>query len=151
MKNRNCINIIMICFLLLFSKIAQSQAYTKGSQVIVNPAQVLPYHYQMIPLQEHGAPLSGLNQFDNSNLYTYLQLILDKAGTAYHVLYQTNFTGKILYLAYGNELLQVFEKKQRFSPAFRNCINILNTYWMASQNIEAAINCFLNRLNEGFD
>jgi hypothetical protein len=151
MKRRDCINIIMICFLLLIGKIALSQAYTKGSQVIVSPAQVLPYHYQLIPLQEHGAPLSGLNQFDNSNLYTYLQLIFDKAGTVYHVLYQTNFTGKILYLAYSNELVQVFEKKQRLSPAFRNCISMLNNYWMASQNAEAAINCILNRLNEGFE
>jgi uncharacterized protein YaaN involved in tellurite resistance len=78
-------------------------------------------------------------------------LIFDKAGTVYHVLYQTNFTGKILYLAYSNELVQVFEKKQRLSPAFRNCISMVNNYWMASQNAEAAINCILNRLNEGFE
>lgn len=139
----------VICSIFIFMNLTDTsgQAFTKSRQSVILPSQILPENYSMIQLPEEKGGDPSLNRYDNGNPYTYLQLITDRSGKIFHILFQTDFLGKITLLAYSNSLYGVFNNREKPIFRFHSCIKNINRYVFSVQNAEAAINCILERLN----
>jgi hypothetical protein len=124
-----------------------AQNYFRGEQTVVQPLQLMIDNYTPITLGKEIANEPNGNRFDKSNPYTYIQLIRDSYGKDYQVLFQSNFSGKILFLAYSNNLSAIFNNKEKPLNVFVNCIRNVNDHVSPVQNIEAAIKCIIDRLN----
>jgi hypothetical protein len=144
---KNVCKIIGMVFLLLNNTVLLSQAFFKAQQSAIMPTQVLFENYTMLMLPEGNGKDLALNRFDNRNPYTFIQLIRDREGREYHILFQTDFFGKILLLAYSNNLHPVFNRKEKPFFALQHCINSLNSSLFSLENSASAINCILQRLN----
>ncbi len=126
---------------------AWSQVFSKAEQSVILPSQVMFENYTSIQLPADDTDGLLYNQFDRYNPYTYLQTIKDGSAGNYHILLQTDFFGKIYFLAYSNNLHRVFSRNDKPFFAFQNCIKKVNKIFFTLQNAEAAINCVLDRLN----
>ncbi len=124
-----------------------AQNYSRGEQTVIQPLQVMIENYTIITLGKEIANDPNANRFDKSNLYTYLQLIRDNTGKDYQVLFQTNFAGKLLLLAYGNNLSAIINNTEKPQNVFVNCVKQVNDHLSSIQNAEAAIKCIIDRLN----
>ncbi len=124
-----------------------AQEFTKGRNMVIHPLQVLVEQFTPVafPIEYQNSVAS--NQFDRANLYTYIQLITNSARMEYQVLYQTDFFGKILFLAYSNGLSAIFNKKEKPVFALQKCISEINHNLFSVQNSETAIDCIIDRLN----
>ena len=138
--------LVPVCLLIIITG-TQAQTYFRGLQTIVQPSQVIIDNYTGIVLGKRAGNEPGLNQFDRSNPYSYLQVVSDNGGKDYHILFQTNFSGKILFLAYSNNLSPVFNNAGKSMNVFLNCIRQVNDFVSPVQNAETAINCIIERLN----
>ncbi len=123
-----------------------AQNFSRGMNLVIEPAQVISDNYICIILQKEIDAEPFFNRFDKSNPYTYLQLIHDKNGKDSHILYQTNFSGSILFLAYSNNLSIYFNGRDKPLNVFMNCIRECNAHISAVQNAAAAISCIMQRL-----
>jgi hypothetical protein len=137
-------------FLLLIfintSIISNSQSFNKGHLSIVPTVQIIPENYFIIKLPPEMIADSKANYFDINNTDTHLQILTDNKGKKYHILLQTNFMGRVTFLSISNNLSAIFNKKEKPMFIFENCIQDLNTYISPGQNIEAALNCVIGRL-----
>lgn len=137
----------IVLFFLMYNSTANAQLYSRGEQTTILPSQVMIENYTAIVLGKEISAIPGGNRFDKSNLYTYLQLIHDDGGRDYQVLFQVSFQGKILFLAYSNNLAGIFNKADKPMNVFVNCIKTVNDHLSQIQNTEAAIRCIIERLN----
>ena len=126
---------------------ATAQTFNKANQMSIFPSQVLIENYTIVPLSQDNPGPPPENLFDIKNPYTFLQVISDKNGREYHILYQTDFFGKILFLAYSNNLSPVFNNKEKPFFGWQLCIRKLNQSIFSLQNSDVAVNCMLERLN----
>ena len=126
-----------------------AQQYSTTELSIIKPSQVILENYTRVNLSNEtiGDPMANI--FDLHNPYTYLQMIIDAAGNRYHIILQTNFFGKILFLCYSNNLSAVFNKKDKPQFLFRHCLKEMNNHLSAVQVTNTAIKCVLDRLNYG--
>ena len=90
-----------------------AQQYSTTELSIIKPSQVILENYTRVNLSNETIDDPMVNIFDLHNPYTYLQMITDAAGNGYHIILQTNFFGKILFLCYSNNLSAVFNKKEK--------------------------------------
>ena len=135
--------ILSLC-LLLFR--ANAQSYNKGEQTLVAASQLIIENYSTIQL---GSPVmqdEKANRFDANNVATYLQILTDNNGRKYHILLQLNVMGKLSFLSISNNLAMLFNKREKPMFGFNHCANELNSFMSARQNIEAAVNCVVARL-----
>lgn len=139
--------IVAVGGFVVFYMSLHAQTYFRGEQAIIQPLQVMIENYTAITLEKEIAADPNGNRFDKSNVYTYLQIIHDDAGKDYHVLFQTNFPGKILFLAYSNNLSAIFNNREKPLNVFVNCIKQVNDHVSAIQNVDAAIKCIIDRLH----
>ena len=138
---------IFIFFLLLSVSIKnEAQNFNKGYVSIVATAQVIPENYFLIKLNPEMIGDQHANVFDINNTDTHLQVLIDNTGKKYHILLQTNFMGKVTYLSISNNLVPIFNKKEKPMFMFENCIQDLNTSISQNQNIETALSCIVGRL-----
>ncbi|MEO7528561.1 MAG: hypothetical protein ABIT35_09995, partial [Chitinophagaceae bacterium] len=80
----------------------QAQTYFRGEQTVIQPLQVMIENFTTITLPKEVTEDPNANHFDRNNVYTYLQLLRDGWDKTYQLVFQTTFSGKIIYLAYGN-------------------------------------------------
>jgi hypothetical protein len=132
--------------LLFYSALSQSQVFNRGSFSIISTAQVIPESYSTIALQPELVADPKANLFDINNSDTHLQVLIDNAGKKYHILVQTNFMGRVTFLSISNNLTAIFNKKDKPALGFEDCIRDLNREISPRQNIDAAINCIIGRL-----
>ncbi len=139
---------LVLCALAIFFSInAEAQHFTKLRHSLILPAQVLIEQYQLIDLPGEKNDAFSMSQFDEANPYTYIQVITDKSGKNYHILYQTDFFGKVNLLAYSQTLIFIFNKKEKPFFTFQACIKNLTRSVFATQQSETAIGCIIDRLN----
>lgn len=141
------VRIVILFTTIYFTGISvYAQSFSLGQNLIIQPTQVITDNYTVVVLQKEIDTEPFFNRFDKSNPYTYLQLINDINGRDSHILYQTNFLGSILFLAYSNNLSVYFNARERPLNVFQNCIRQSNGHISAVQNVTATINCILQRL-----
>ncbi|MEO6668939.1 MAG: hypothetical protein ABIN36_05655 [Ferruginibacter sp.] len=138
--------IVAVIFMAISSPL-HAQNYFRGEQTVIQPLQVMIDNYTAINLVKDVANDPNANRFDKYNPYTFLQLIYDSYRKDYQVLFQTNFSGKILFLAYSNNLSAIFNNREKPFNVFANCIRDVNDHLSPVQNMEAAIKCIIDRLN----
>ena len=126
--------------------ITHAQAFNKGSLSTISTNQVIPENYSPIRLDPEQVADPKANLFDISNADTHLQVLVDNSGRKYHILLQTNFTGRVTFLSISNNLATLFNKKDKPMLMFDNCIQDLNTAIIQKQNMETAIKCVIERL-----
>ena len=137
---------IIISFILFF-QISYAQSYFKSSSSTISPTEIIISNYTNIKLDGSNLKESIVNIFDYKNVYTTLQLINDNVGNIYHIIYQTNFDGKIIFLAFSNNLQKIITNPNKPSFQFQKCIKQINEGFSSTQVSQDAITCVLNRLN----
>jgi hypothetical protein len=135
--------ISVLCF---HSIIATAQSFSRSEQTIIPAFQLIIENYSKISLVPELINDASANLFDATNASTYLQVLTSGAGKKYHILLQVNLMGKVVYLAISNNLASTFNKKEKPMFGFNHCMNELNSFMLARQNIDAAISCILERL-----
>ena len=137
----------LLIFLLLNSILTSfSQTFNKGHLSIISTTQIIPENYFVIKLPVEMIADPKANYFDINNADTHLQILTDNNGKKYHILLQANFMGRVTFLSISNNLALIFNKKEKPMFEFMNCIQDLNTSILPSQNIEAALNCVIKRV-----
>lgn len=126
---------------------ATAQQFTMGEQVIIKPSQVIIENYVIVKLSKEIIDEPMANRFEVTNPYTYLQTVLDASGKRSHIIFQTNFFGKILFLCYSNNISGLFNKKSKPMNLFIRCLNKVNDHISPVQTNEAVIGCIIDRLN----
>jgi hypothetical protein len=126
--------------------ITHAQAFNRGSLSAISTNQVIPENYSSVRLDPEQVADPKANIFDISNADTHLQVLIDNAGRKYHILLQTNFTGRVTFLSISNNLATTFSKKDKPMLMFNDCIQDLNTSIIQKQNIEIVIKCVIERL-----
>lgn len=138
--------LILLFYMIVTGKLF-AQQYNSAELSIIKPSQLIIENYTRINLANEVMDDAMVNRFDSNNPYTYLQLINDAAGNNYHIILQTNFMGKILFLCYSNNLSAVFNKKSKPMFLFQHCLKEINNHLSSVQVINAAIKCIVDRLN----
>ena len=138
--------LILSSCLIAISILSQSQTFNKGSFSIISTSQIIPENYFVINLQPEMIADPKANRFDINNADSHLQVLTDNNGKKYHILLQTNFMGKITFLSISNNLIPIFNKKEKPMFMFTNCFQDLNISISQNQNIETALNCVIARL-----
>ena len=147
-KLKSISNIAIICCIALCVHCpVNAQAYFRGEQTTIQPMQVILENYTAITLSKEVADDINKNRFDKYNIYTYIQSIYDSEGKNYHILFQTSFLGKILFLSYSNNLSPLFSGRDKPLNVFMNCISHVNDHLSSFQVSDAAVNCIIERLN----
>ena len=141
------ISVITCLLLLLISSDLIAQQYNATELSPVKPSQVLIENYTRINLAKEVTDDAMANQFDSNNPYTYLQLLNDEKGNMYHIVFQTNFYGKILLLAYSNNMAGLFNKVDKPMFLFQHCLKEMNVQLSPVQVTRIAIKCVVDRLN----
>lgn len=130
-----------------FNKSATAQYYYKAQQYNITPSQILIENYTSVGLSSDDTKALHFNEFDITNPYTFIQAITDNAGQMYHIIYQTDFVGKLFFLGYSNNLSSIFNNPEkpvmRLLYFLKNIKENLNT----SESSTIAINCMIERLN----
>lgn len=126
---------------------AKSQIYSIGENSTVSPKLIAEDNFSIIKLSRAEIDGEKTNRFNIQNPYTYIQSINDDRKRVYQVLYQTNFTGRVLYLAVSKNLSDLINNKERGVLAFHSCVNGINEEFTSLKNQEVAINCILQQLN----
>ena len=124
-----------------------AQQFNAAEISTIKPLQVIIENYTRVDLSNDVIDDAMANTFNINNPYTYLQMVNDAAGKSYHILLQTNFMGKILFLAYSNNLSAVFNKKDRPRFLFIHCLKEINNHLSSIQITDDAIKCIIERLN----
>ncbi len=143
--------LILMTMLLSVSIHIYAQQFSNGELSVIKPSQVIIQHYIQVTLSKEIIDDVKANRFDPNNPYTYLQVVNDDSFNRYHILFQTNFFGKILFLSYSNNLSELFNKKDKPMNLFVKCLREINNHISSVQTMEAAVNCIAERLNYCYD
>ena len=124
-----------------------AQQFSTGELSTIRPSQVIIENYSPVNLSKEIIDDPAANRFDINNPYTYLQIVHDAVFNRYHILLQTGFTGKILFLSYSNNLSDLFNKKSKPMFLFNHCLKEINDHISSIQIMNATVQCMLERLN----
>lgn len=124
-----------------------AQEFTVGELSLIKRDLIITGNYIPVLLSKAISDDPMINKFDINNPYTYAQMLRDTKGNSYHILIQTTFFGKILFLAYSNNLAGVINKTNK--PAFMllRCLKDINKPLSAIEVMNDAIRCLVGRLN----
>ena len=136
---------LLLSTLLWFNSLAQQ--FSTAEISTIKPVRVIIENYTCVNLSGEVIDDALANIFDINNPYTYLQIVNDAAGKSYHILLQTNFMGKILFLAYSNNLSAVFNKKEKPKFLLLHCLKEINNHLSSVQVMDEAVKCIVERLN----
>ncbi len=142
---------IFFVFLSGSCKNIYAQQFSVGELSTIRPSQVIIENYSVVNLSKEIIEDPMANRFDVNNPYTYLQIVHDAIANRYHILFQTGFTGKVLFLSYSNNLSALFNKKTKPMFLFIRCLKEINNHISSIQIINAVIECILERLNYCYD
>lgn len=136
------------CFLILVMHAGSfAQQFTEAGLSTIKPSQIIIENYTVVILSKEIIDDPMANRFDPGNPYTYLQLIDDGSANKFHILYQTNFLGKIIYLGYSNNLSGIFNKEKKPMFLFVRCLRGINNHLSSAQIAAEAVKCIIERLN----
>lgn len=138
---------LSLLLLILYSNNVRSQQFSNSELSVIKTSQVIIENYTSITLSKEIIDETMANHFDIGNPYTYLQVINDESGNRYHILFQTNFNGKILFLSYSNNLSALLNKKDKPMFLFTRCLKEINNAISSVQVTNTAIKCIVDRLN----
>lgn len=124
-----------------------SQQYVAGEMVLIKPYQVIIDNYTGVKLLKETQEKAITPAFDMNNPYTLLQQVSDEKGNNYHILLQTDFLGKLVYLAISNNLSAIFNRKDRPVFFFQKCMKEMSHYVLSAEITAAAVKCIIDRLN----
>ena len=124
-----------------------AQVFSYGELSLIKTQQIIIENYTVITMSKTPAEEPMLNQFDNGNPYTYLQVVKDMKEKSYHILYQTSFMGKLLFLAYSNNLGGVFNRPDKPTFIFSRCMREARQHVLSLQIADEVLKCILGRLN----
>lgn len=124
-----------------------AQQFTIRELSTIKPSQVIIENYTIVNLSKEIIDNNMANRFDINNPYTYLQIVSDEKGNSYHILIQTSFEGKVLFLSYSNNLSALFNKTDKPMFLFTRCLKEINSQLSSPRIMDAAIKCIVTRLN----
>lgn len=138
--------VVIITFLICITRFSNAQTFSKAGKLRIDPLQVIPENYSVIRIKEFPEMGVKMNVFSRDNPHTVLQLIADEKMRVYHILYQTTFTGKPVYIGCSNNLYALFSRKEKPMHLFNNCMEALQEEISSVRIMEKSIDCILERL-----
>lgn len=124
---------------------ASAQFYYKTERYPIAPAQVLLDQYQPLSLKETLSASEDLPFFDVRNSYTYIQVISDDNGKKYHLLLQSDFFGKIQYVACSQNMNGLFKKERGDLLRLSHCME--KKKQDPTDSMETIVDCILETIN----
>ncbi len=124
---------------------ASAQFYYKAEQYHVAPSQVLLDQYRPLSWKDLQSTSADSPSFDPQNPYTYLQVIVDGNGKKYHLLMQTDFFGKALYVAWSENMNGLLNKEAGVFLRLAHCIATKKQE--AAASLEGLVDCILETIN----
>ena len=137
----NAIFCLIVC--LFNSILLTAQQFSFGPDERISPLQLLPQNYLSISM-ENGDRIQS--KLDSQNSDTFLQLVYDEKGVTHHVLYQTEWNGKLSFLGISKELENIFYCK-RSTGVFNFCINKTKQFQFTQDINQSILRCVLKQLN----
>ncbi len=125
----------------------KAQQYRRGEHTRVPAWQVMPEFYVSVPLPISGEvkPIPG--RFDAGNALTYLEIVYDLQQRPHQVLYQTDFTGRLLYIGISQGLSVAFHRSEKPMIFFTKCLRDLRESPASWKLADQAMQCVIDRLN----
>lgn len=133
---------LLIISTILFSNL-NAQKIFKQQLTLAEPAQLILSNYTTIKSCND----LSTQKFDINNPYTNLQLLTDEEEQISHILYQTDFSGNISFIALSNNIYGRFNCDNTGLLRFCSCIKKIDTHIFDSEKSEGMIDCILNQLN----
>ncbi len=124
---------------------ASAQFYYKTERYPIAPAQVLSDQYHALSLNETPAASEDLAFFDARNPYTYIQVIAADNGKKYQLLMQSDFFGKLLYIAWSENMNGLFKKERGDLLRLSHCM--IKKKQESADSMEAIVDCILETVN----
>jgi hypothetical protein len=144
-------SVIILFFLNLTVSNPYAQSIFKGITVNISPSIIIMEEYTTLDLHENNHKFLLQKSFDYKNDATFILPLTDENSKVFHVLYQTDFSGKLIYLAVSNNLLKWFvcEEKPMFS--FDLCIKKMDCTFFPEKCIDEVIECVMQRLRACYE
>ena len=120
-----------------------AQKIFKQQLRLAEPAQLIMSNYTAIKFCNDLGP----QKFDINNPYTNLQLLIDEQEKVSHILYQTDFSGNISFVALSNNINERFNCDNTGLLRFCSCIKKIDAHIFDSEKSEGMIDCILSQLN----
>jgi len=106
----------------------------------IDPTIIIISNYKSIP----ECSMSKNKKFNNSNPYTYLQLMVDENGEMYQILYQTDIADSLVYLAISNNAkYECFEVKKN---EYCSCVRKSHEESFPSLQTSSTLDCVVRIL-----
>jgi histidinol phosphatase-like enzyme len=133
----------ILIFFLLIAK-AYGQRFAKTNETITPPGNIIISNY--FPIEWSSIePVKSL--FDINNNYTYMVIVSDKQDGIYHILYQTDFSGNIIYIGLSNNLTDFFYCTNHPMTGLFSCVKKNDGMFLPAEISEKIISCIISRLN----
>ena len=143
--------VFILFFLSLTISNSFAQGFFKGNSVNVNPSMVIIEEYTTIDLPENNHKFLLQKGFDYKNDATFILPITDENSKVFHVLYQTDFSGKLIYLAVSNNLLEWFLCEKKPMMSFDLCVKKMDCAFFPEKCIDEVIECVIQRLRACYE
>lgn len=128
--------------LLFFISNAFGQRFAKISETNIRPENIIISNYFAITL-----PSSEKYSFDINNADTYTQVLKDRQEVVYHILYQTDFSGNIRFVALSNNLSEFFNSNRFPLKKLHACFNKNEGAFFPREIVGKLTTCIIEGLN----
>lgn len=133
-------NICLLIFAIAISININAQKLELTALKRIDPYTIIASNYISMP----DCSTSNNKSFDINNPYTYLQLMVDKNGGIYQMLYQTDFTDALVYMSISNNANhQCFQVKKN---EYCSCVNKSHEEIFPSMQISSTLDCAIRIL-----
>jgi len=140
------ISAIILFFLNLTVSNSNAQSIFKGVSVNISPSIIIMEEYSTIDLHENNHHLLLQKSFDYKNDATFILPVTDENSKVFHVLYQTDFSGKLIFLAVSNNLLKWFVCEEKPMYSFDLCVKKIDCAFFPVKCTDEVIECVMQRL-----
>ncbi len=130
-------------FLFFLTKV-YGQRFVKISEITSPPGNIIISNYFQIALS---ANESNKLLYDVNNVDTYTQILQDERENIYHILYQTDFSGHIKFMALSNNLTDYFKCNNFPLNKLYGCFKKSEDDFLPSDISNKIISCIIARLN----
>lgn len=123
-----------------------AQTFLRAGTMRPDPAAIIPDQYAVLKLPDADVDDGRINSWDSRNPYTYIELLTNQRGEVFHILYQTGFTGRMMFLGVSKNLEKSLLAREKPQLGFRECLGRINRSDPPLITSESAIDCIMRQL-----
>ncbi len=137
---------LLLILILLGDWGLKAQGFLKGLPINIPPEVIIIENYTAVGSHSNNTLFPTKKEFDYHNKETYLLPVTKEASTIFHILYQTDFSGKITFIGLSNNLLEWFLCEKKPIMSFDFCVKAIDADRFPNQYINEFIDCIMQRI-----